>query len=105
MARIKAKAPVSYAPQVNDTEKRLGLLFDHLNNDDLLGPETVATMVNISQCVGQGQWDQAQSLFTEMHAAKEKAEGGNWMVRSLTNYCSHDNAFIDYFLVGRQATD
>jgi protein transport protein SEC31 len=34
MQRVAARAPPNFAPQVKDTQKRLGLLFDHLNNGE-----------------------------------------------------------------------
>jgi hypothetical protein len=41
MQRVKAKAPANYKQHVVDTEKRLNILFDHLNNEDLLKPDTI----------------------------------------------------------------
>jgi protein transport protein SEC31 len=41
MQRVASKAPPTFAPQVKYTQKRLGLLFDHLNNGELVRPETV----------------------------------------------------------------
>ncbi|TKX20511.1 protein transport protein sec31 [Elsinoe australis] len=80
MARIKAKAPATYAAQVNDTEKRLNILFDHLNNEDLLREETVGEMVEISQAVGGRDYARAQEVLTAMMKGKLESEGGNWMV-------------------------
>lgn len=104
MARIKSKAPSTYAPQVNDTERRLNILFDHLNNEDLLGPDTVGSMVSISDAIGAKNWDQAQRLFSDMQATKEKTEGGNWIVslRVLPAMC---RSLLTQCLVGRQALD
>lgn len=61
-------------------DKRINILFDHLNNDDLLKPDTVEQMVQIAQAVNAKDWDQAQKLFNEMYAAKLESEGTNWMV-------------------------
>lgn len=80
IARIKSVAPQAFKQQVDDMEKRINLLFDHLNNDDLLKPDTVQEMVRISQHVQNKQWDQAQSQFTSMQTAKGTTEGGHWMV-------------------------
>jgi len=73
-------APQAFKPQVDDMEKRINILFDHLNNEDLLKPDTVQTMVVISQCVQSKDWDQAQAMFTEMQRVKGESEGGVWMV-------------------------
>lgn len=61
-------------------DKRINILFDHLNNDDLLKPDTVQTMIQISECVRDKQWEQAQQMFTEMQMTKGENEGGVWMV-------------------------
>ncbi|KAK5136841.1 hypothetical protein LTR08_001763 [Meristemomyces frigidus] len=80
MAHIKSVAPQSFKPQVDDIEKRINILFDHLNNDDLLQPDTVQQMVAISECVRDKQWERAQVLFLEMQGGgKVESEGGVWM--------------------------
>ncbi|KAF7192549.1 Protein transport protein sec31 [Pseudocercospora fuligena] len=80
VARIRSVAPQSFKPQVDDMAKRIDILFDHLNNQDLLQPDTVQQMVQISQHVQRKEWDQAQSLFTEIQQAKLESEGTHWMV-------------------------
>ncbi|KAK4998242.1 protein transport protein S31 [Elasticomyces elasticus] len=80
MARVKSKAPVSFKPQVNDTDKRLNILFDHLNNEDLLKDDTIGQLLQIAQCIKGRQFDQAQQTFVEMQTAKGETEGGVWMV-------------------------
>jgi protein transport protein SEC31 len=79
MARIKSKAPAQFRPQVLDTEKRLNILFDHLNNEDLLKPDTIAEMNELSQSIQGRQFDQAQALFTDIMTSRSD-EGSNWMV-------------------------
>ena len=61
-------------------DKRINILFDHLNNEELLKPDTVDQMVEISRAVAGKEWDRAQSLFTEMQSAKLDTEGTLWMV-------------------------
>ena len=82
MSRIKAAAPQTYKSHVDDMEKRLNILFDHLNNEDLLGEGTIAEMVEISRSVAAKDWDKAQGLFNEMQTAKLETEGTHWMVSS-----------------------
>lgn len=79
MARIKGKAPAQFRPQVLDTEKRLSILFDHLNNEDLLKPGTIEEMNQLSQYIQGRQFDEAQALFTDIMTSKTE-EGSNWMV-------------------------
>lgn len=80
MARVKSRAPASFAPQVNDTEKRLNILFDHLNNENLLKPDTVQEMLVIAQAVQARDLDRAGAVLTEMMKVKLESEGANWMV-------------------------
>lgn len=80
VSRIRTIAPPTFKPQVDDMAKRINILFDHLNNDDLLKPDTVQQVVQIAQHVQRKEWDQAQSLFTDMQSAKLETEGKNWMV-------------------------
>lgn len=80
MARVKAKAPASFARQVNDTEKRISFLFDHLNNGEVLKEDTIQSMVEISQCVQARDMGKAEELLTELMRNKLESEGGNWML-------------------------
>ncbi|KAL1382013.1 hypothetical protein HDK64DRAFT_57322 [Phyllosticta capitalensis] len=79
MERVKSRAPQNFMPQVLDTEKRLNILFDHLNNEDLLKPDTVQEMVELSNHIQARRYDEAQALFTELMKNKND-EGSNWMV-------------------------
>jgi len=79
MQRVKSKAPPQYKPQVLDTEKRLNILFDHLNNEDLLKPQTIEDMVVLSRAMQERRHDEAQSLFTDIMTNRTE-EGSNWMV-------------------------
>lgn len=88
-------APQAFKAQVDDMDKRINILFDHLNNEDLLQPDTVQQMVQISQFVAEKQWDQAQASFAEMQSAKLDTEGTHWMVslmlvaRAKVIYCAN----------------
>ncbi|KAI5369330.1 Putative protein transport protein SEC31 [Septoria linicola] len=80
VARIKSVAPQAYKAQVDDMEKRINILFDHLNNQDLLQPDTVQQMVAIAGHIQQKDFDQAQARFNELQQAKLETEGTHWMV-------------------------
>lgn len=73
-------------PQVLDTEKRLNILFDHLNNEDLLKPDTISEMNELAQHLQARNYDQAQALFTDLMTNKTD-EGSNWMVSAPTTTC------------------
>ena len=79
MQRVKSRAPSSFKVQVNDTEKRLNILFDHLNNEDLLKADTIASMVVLAQAIQSKDFEQAQAIHVEIMTNKTD-ECGNWMV-------------------------
>ena len=79
MQRVKSRAPSSFKVQVNDTEKRLNILFDHLNNEDLLKADTMASMVELAQAIQSRDFEQAQAIHVDIMTNKTD-ECGNWMV-------------------------
>ena len=79
MQRVKSRAPSSFKAQVNDTEKRLNILFDHLNNEDMLKADTIASMVELAQEIQARNFEQAQAIHVEIMTNKTD-ECGNWMV-------------------------
>ena len=79
MQRIKARAPASFKAQVNDTEKRLNILFDHLNNEDLLKPDTIASMAELAQAIQARNFETAQGIHVDIMTNKND-ECGHWMV-------------------------
>ncbi|KAI0512849.1 hypothetical protein F5B22DRAFT_613464 [Xylaria bambusicola] len=79
MQRVAAKAPASFAPQVKDTQKRLGLLFDHLNNEELVKPDTIEQLTKLALALEAKDYPEAQRLQVEIQRDKTD-ECGNWMV-------------------------
>lgn len=75
---VKPKIPATYQRQLNDIEKRLGILFDHLNNDDLLSSETVTDMVALSQALAEGKYDTASEIRMAILTTRTE-ECGQWM--------------------------
>jgi len=80
ISRIKAVAPPQFKPQVDDMEKRLSILFDHLNNEDLLSEVTVQRVVQICEAIRARDWDGALAQFTELQSSVPAAELGQWSV-------------------------
>ena len=79
MQRVASKAPATFAPQVRDTQKRLGLLFDHLNNGELVRPETVELLTTVAESIAGKDYEAAARVQVEIH--KERVEEcGQWMV-------------------------
>lgn len=64
---------------MNDTEKRLNILFDHLNNEELLKADTIASMVELAQAIQSRDFEQAQAIHVEIMTNKTD-ECGSWMV-------------------------
>lgn len=83
MQRVKSRAPSSFTAQVNDTEKRLNILFDHLNNEALLKQDTVAMMVDLAKELHARNYEAAQSIHVEILTNKND-QCGDWMVISIS---------------------
>ncbi|KAG6014150.1 protein transport protein S31 [Claviceps pusilla] len=79
MQRVASKAPAAFAPQVKDTQKRLGLLFDHLNNEELVQPATIDQLSQLADAIHNKDYASAQKLQVEIQRDKTE-ECGNWMV-------------------------
>lgn len=78
LQRVKPNVPQTFQKKVIDTERRLNILFDHLNNEDLES-DTVSSMVTLSQALAAKDFDGAQQLHLELLTTKPE-ECGQWMV-------------------------
>jgi protein transport protein SEC31 len=78
MQRVKAKAPEKFKAHVIDTEKRLNILFDHLNNDDVK-PDTIQQLTELANNIQARQYDQAGVIFSDIMTNKTD-EGSDWIV-------------------------
>jgi protein transport protein SEC31 len=85
MERVKARAPSSFKAQVDDAERRLSILFDHLNNEDLLKPNTVEDMVNLSRAIQNRDYETARTVHIDIMTNRTE-ECGNWMVSSFIRF-------------------
>lgn len=79
MQRVASKAPQNFAPQVKDTQKRLNLLFDHLNNEELVKPDTIAQLSQLANALESKNYGEAHQIQVNIHENKTE-ECGNWMV-------------------------
>lgn len=86
MQRVKARAPSSFKAQVDDAERRLNILFDHLNNEDLLKPNTVTDMVELAKAIQARDYETAKNIHVDI-LTNRTDECGNWMV-SASNFFS-----------------
>ena len=79
MQRVKGRAPSSFRAQVDDAERRLNILFDHLNNEDLLKPNTVADMVDLARALQVRDYETAKHIHVDIMMNRTD-ECGHWMV-------------------------
>ncbi|EPQ61450.1 Bgt-133 [Blumeria graminis f. sp. tritici] len=79
MQRVAAQAPSSFAPQVKDTQKRLNILFDHLNNEETVKPDTILRLNKLTEALVSKNYDVAGRIQIEIQTEKTD-ECGNWMV-------------------------
>lgn len=77
MQRIRRLAPAQYKAQVDDTEKRLNLLFDALNNDDVKA-EHAALLRTVAGAIQARSFEQAQATADDL--TKQLGTGVLWMV-------------------------
>jgi protein transport protein SEC31 len=78
MERVKARAPPNFSRQVTDTEKRLGILFDHLNNEELLSAETLESMNTLAKALAAKDYVTAHSIQVNLLTNKT-SECTQWM--------------------------
>ncbi|RAK96270.1 putative protein transport protein (SEC31) [Aspergillus ibericus CBS 121593] len=79
MQRVKSRAPSSFKAQVDDAERRLSILFDHLNNEDLLKPNTIADMAELARAIQARDYETARTIHVDIMTNRTD-ECGNWMV-------------------------
>lgn len=80
MQRVSSKAPASFSAQVNDTQKRLNILFDHLNNRDLIKPDTIKKLDELARALEARDYGTASHMQVDIQREKLD-ECGQWMVR------------------------
>jgi protein transport protein SEC31 len=80
MQRVASKAPASFSAQVKDTQKRLNILFDHLNNEDLIKPDTIKRLDELAYALQAKDYNTATHMQVDIQREKLD-ECGQWMVR------------------------
>jgi len=78
MERVKACAPSNFSRQVTDTEKRLGILFDHINNEELLSADTLESMGTLARALAAKDYVAAHSIQVNLMTNKT-SECTQWM--------------------------
>lgn len=77
LAAVKPKVPEKHAKKVQDTEKRLNILFDHLNNGDLVTTLTIAVLNQLAECLAKKDFAGAQALYLQL-STQRAGEMGQW---------------------------
>jgi protein transport protein SEC31 len=90
LQRIKGKAPAQFKQHIVDTEKRLNILFDHLNNEDLLKSDTISELNELAGHIQNRRYDDAVAVFTDIMTNKTD-EGSTWMVSSIPPPSQHNS--------------
>lgn len=78
LERVKQRAPPAFSKQVKDTEKRLNILFDHINNEELLSPEALESMLTLSRALLGRDYATAHSIQVDL-VTNRTAECNVWM--------------------------
>lgn len=79
LASVKQNAPAKFSKHVADMEKRLNMLYGHLQRGDLVSPGTVALLHEISQALMARDY-QAAAGFNREIMEKYSGEVGEWNV-------------------------
>lgn len=74
---LKPNIPERYAKHGEDMEKRLNILYDHLNNDDLLSANGIASLKEIATALAAKDYQTASSGVLAF-ASNHPEEIGNW---------------------------
>lgn len=77
--KVKPRIPEHFSKQVVDTEKRLNILFDHLNNQDSLSESCLALLHQLVSCLESKDYSTALNLQLQL-LTEHASEGGNWLV-------------------------
>lgn len=79
LEHVKPNIPEKFNKQVLDTEKRLNILFDHLNNEDLLTQPTIDLLNSLIETLNARDYQTALNIHLDL-LTNHSHEGGNWLV-------------------------
>lgn len=77
LEEIKPAAPAKYVKHVADMEKRLNILFDHLNKQDLLTEGAINSLKNVATLLESKKYSEAASANNEI-LTQHPGEVGAW---------------------------
>ncbi|KAG5439705.1 hypothetical protein PCK2_000745 [Pneumocystis canis] len=79
MERVKQYAPPAFTRQVQDTERRLNILFDHLNNNTTLSSDLLDEMLVLVEAMLAKNYQLALNIHINLITTRME-ECGHWMV-------------------------
>ncbi|GEQ72877.1 hypothetical protein JCM33374_g6565 [Metschnikowia sp. JCM 33374] len=77
LGQIKPAAPPKYAKHVLDMEKRLGILFEHLNKQTLLTAPTIELLDGVAKSLNEKDYPRATALNQQI-GQDFPTEAGTW---------------------------
>ena len=86
LGRVGPLIPQEYAKQLKDCQKRLNILFGHLERGDLLTEPTIAKLKELVEFLKTHDYKEAMRVHVDI-ATNHPQEGGNWLtgVKRLIN--------------------
>lgn len=78
LERVTPLTPAAYSKQLKDCNKRLHILFGHLERQDLLTQPTLDKLHQIVDLMKQQKYAEAKQVHTDI-ATNNAQEGGNWL--------------------------
>lgn len=78
LARIQPIISSQYPKPYRDTVRRLNMLFDHLNNQELLLKDTISDMVRLANAVKSQNYEEAKIIQDTIQRTRSE-QCGQWM--------------------------
>lgn len=78
LGRVTPLVPAAYSKQVKDCDKRLKILYKHLENQDLLTQPTIDKLNHLVALMKEKKYKDAMNIVTDI-ATNNAQEVGNWL--------------------------
>ena len=78
LARVTPLIPKEYTKQLKDCDKRLNILYGHLEKQDLLTQPTIDKLRSLTQFLKEKNYSEAMQVHVDI-ATNHAQEGGNWL--------------------------
>lgn len=78
LKRVTPLIPSNYQKQLKDCDKRLNILYNHLQNGDLLTEPTINLLKELIEYLKTQNYEEAKRIHVDI-ATNHSQEGGNWL--------------------------